>query len=152
MSIPTIELATAIHPALRALTWPDGFAVYARGVKTDKDGTPNAQTVECARGTPCVDIIVGERLPSGHGSILRAHPLTLRVVTHQPHDQFQESMYTAGDVLAGWICSRPTLSGLTGIVCDSIFFSENPTMGNFGENSVGQYIEWTATINTRVTA
>jgi hypothetical protein len=22
-------------------------------------------------------------------------------------------------------------------------------MGNFGENSVGQYIEWTATINTR---
>jgi len=149
LSLPTIELATSIHTALRALTWPDGWAVYARGVPTEQDGTPVANVTECKRAYPFTDIIVGERLPGGHGSVLRAFGLTLRVVTRHPSDQFQATMYAGADVLAGWICSRPTLAGLTTIVCDSVYFDQAPTVGNFGDDAFGQYIEWTATINTR---
>jgi hypothetical protein len=156
MSIPTIELATAIHTALRALTWPDGFAVYARGVPTNQDGAPNPEAVENKKSYPFVDVIVSERVPSGYRSILRAYPLVLRVVTYQPQDQFQVAMYTGGNAMGDWISTGPTLSGLTTVVFDSIFFSDAPTMGNFStpgsDNQFGQYIEWTATINTRVTA
>jgi hypothetical protein len=149
--IPTIELATKIHASLCALTWPTGWSVYARGVPTQPDGTPDAQAVQCQRNYPFADIIVGERVPGGHGSVLRAYGLIIRVVTWQPDDQFQSNLYAGADVLANWICSRPQLSP-SSVVVDSVYFDTLPTMANFGEDSFGQYVEWTATINTRTVA
>ena len=157
MSIPAIEIATAIHTALRALTWPESspaWAVYARGVPTDIDGVPKAEAVESVRRFPFVDIIVGERVPAGHGSAIRAFGLIIRVVTHQPQDQFQAVLYAGADVLANWACSRPVIAP-AGITFDAIFFDAPPNMVNFnvggGDNQFGQIIEWNAVINTRTT-
>jgi len=148
MAIPAIEIATAIHTALRALTWPDGWSVYARGVKTLADGTPDDTAIELQRVYPFAQIEVAERVPNGHASILRAFGLTLRVVTDFPSDQFQTNLYAGADVMAGWICGNPQLS-LTSVVFSAIFFDQQPAAANFGEDAFGQYIEWTAVVHTR---
>ena len=148
MSIPTIEIATAIHTALRALTWPDGWSVYARGVKTAADGTPDDTEIELKRVYPFAQIEAAERFPAGYGSALRAFGLKLRVTTHFPSDEFQTSLYEGADVMAGWMCGRPQLS-LSSVVFVSIFFDQMPPAANFGEDQFGQYIEWQALIHTR---
>ena len=148
MAIPTIEIATAIHTALRALTWPTGWSVYARGVKTAADGTPDDTAIELKRVYPYAHIEVAERVPNGHASVLRAFGLTLRVVTDFPADQFQTNLYAGADVLAGWICGNPQLS-LTSVVFSAIYFDQQPGAANFGEDQFGQSIEWTAVVHTR---
>ena len=148
-SIITIEIAGAIRTALAAVV-PSGTAVYARGIRTDSDGTVDDNATEFQRRCPFVEIIVTERAPQGHASVLTTYPVTIRAVTssRSSDDPFAVDLYTIGHAVGEWLCTPPTLS-LTLAHFDALYTSQPPVVENTGQDSALQYMEWSSECKTR---
>lgn len=146
-TIKTIEIATLIHTALRAVV-PGGCAVYAHGVKTDSAGVPKENAVDIERKFPLVDIIPYERVPQQHASVLKSYPVTIRVITHAPKDRWKVEFYTIAQTVSDWLTDAPALA-LTLAEFDALVINGAPDMGNAGDKGVEQYMEWNITIKTR---
>ena len=148
-TIITIEIATAIRTALLAVV-PSGTAVYARGVKTDIEGTADENAVSFQRQMPCVEITVAERAPQGHASALWRYPVRIRVTTsaRQTDDPFGVDLMTIGHAIGEWLCGPPSLS-LTLAKFDALFTSEPPDVDSTGEGGSLQYMEYSSECLTR---
>jgi hypothetical protein len=147
-TVITIDIATAIRAAIAALTTlPDGTAVYARGVPTDIAGAVT-DAAKCERAMPSIDIIPSERRPFSHASALHTYPVRIRAMSWFPDDQFQVTLYTLAQAVANWLATPPSLT-LTLAHFDALVCSQEPTVGNFGDNDYGQYIEWQIEVKTR---
>lgn len=147
-TIITIEIATALHTALKAVA-PAGCAVYAQGLVTDAEGNADPNTTELRRSCPMIDIIPGERRPQMHASVLREYPVTIRAITYGPHDQWKETLYTVAQAVSGYLCGPPSLS-LSLVHFDSLVITAHPQEPLFaGPNDTLQYFEWQIIINTR---
>jgi hypothetical protein len=148
-TIITIEIATAIRTALLAVV-PTGTAVYARGVKTDIEGTADENALSFQRKMPCVEITVAERAPQGHASALWRYPVRIRVTTsaRQTDDPFGVDLMTIGHAIGEWLCGPPSLS-LTLAEFDALFTSEPPDVDNTGEGGSLQYMEYSSECLTR---
>ena len=143
-TIITIEIATAIRTALLAVV-PSGTAVYARGVKTNIEGTASENTVSFQRQMPCVEITVAERAPQGHASALWRYPVRIRVTTsaRQTDDPFGVDLMTIGHAIGEWLCGPPSLS-LTLAKFDALFTSEPPDVDSTGEGGSLQQMEYSS--------
>jgi hypothetical protein len=143
-SVP-IEIATAIKTALDAVV-PSGTAVYARGIKTDVDGTVNESATSYQRACPFVEIIVSERAPMGHASVLWSYPVRIRAVTSsRPQDDpFAVDLYNIGQAIGAWLCGPPSIS-LTLAKFDALYTSEPPDVDSTGEGGSLQYMEYSST-------
>ena len=148
-TIITIEIATAIRTALLAVV-PSGTAVYARGVKTDIEGTADENAVSFQRQMPCVEITVAERAPQGHASALWRYPVRIRVTTsaRQTDDPFGVDLMTIGHAIGEWLCGPPSLS-LTLAKFDALYTSEPPDVDSTGEGGSLQYMEYSSECLTR---
>ena len=148
-TIITIEIATAIRTALLAVV-PSGTAVYARGVKTDIEGTADENAVSFQRQMPCVEITVAERAPQGHASALWRYPVRIRVTTsaRQTDDPFGVDLMTIGHAIGEWLCGPPSLS-LTLAEFDALYTSEPPDVDSTGEGGSLQYMEYSSECLTR---
>ena len=142
----TIEIATAIRAALAAVLGAD-TPVYARGVPTDIAGIPG-DVDRSERKLPCVDIILQERAPHTHASVLRSFPFKIRVETWFPEDQFEVTLYTLAETVAVWICGPPSLNLVT-TYFDALSFASALEKANAGENDNVQYMEWSGEVRTR---
>ena len=149
-TIKTIEIATLMHTALRAVVSDDVY-VYAFGVKTDNEGNPDAQAIKISRKCPMVEIRPSERVPQRHDSVLRSYPIRLRVITNGPDDQFQVDLCTISQAVSEWLCSSPALA-MTLSEFDALVIEGAPEMGTGGNSDTLQYQEWQLTIKTRDTA
>ena len=148
-TIITIEIAAAIRTALLAVV-PSGTAVYARGVKTDIEGTADENAVSFQRQMPCVEITVAERAPQGHASALWRYPVRIRVTTsaRQTDDPFGVDLMTIGHAIGEWLCGPPSLS-LTLAHFDALYTSEPPDVDSTGEGGSLQYMEYSSECLTR---
>jgi hypothetical protein len=148
-TIITIEIATAIHTALAAVV-PAGTAVYARGVRTNSEGTADDTATQFERVCPFVEIIVAERAPQGHGSALWRYPVRIRIATsaRQSDDPFGIDLLTIGHAVGEWLCGPPSLS-LSLAQFDALYTSEPPDVSNDGEGGSLQQMEYSSECLTR---
>lgn len=145
-TIQTIEIATVMRAALADVV-PNGTAVYARGVPTDEDGTPNNNVTKNERRTPCVDIIPRERLPHFHASSLQEFAVIVRAFTNYDDDPFQVDLYTLCDAVGNYLADAPSLT-LTLSEFDALVLQDAPEI----DLEMEQMQEWQVTVKTRQTA